>query len=99
MVTERKVKVPTKRNVQDIVPKSRTKKILGTLNKDELLGLQIAMRAVNDIRAEVNSKNRQLGLIEAGYNAYAVDIQQKYNLPEEFSVDMKTGKLGKKGVF
>ncbi len=75
------------------------RKILGTLTEEELLGLRIAMRAVDDIRTEVNTRSRQLGVIEAGYNALIMDMREKYKLPEEYSVDLKSGKLGAKGVF
>jgi len=84
---------------QDVVPKSRTKKILGKLSEDELKGLKIAIKSVNDMRVEIVTRQRQLNTMEAGYNALITDIQTRYNLPEQYSVDLENGKLGAQGVF
>jgi len=83
----------------EVIPKSRTKKILGRLDEDELIGLKIAVKVVNDMRIELVTKQRQLNVMEAGYNALTLNIRDKYNLPEHYSVDLQNGKLGAQGVF
>lgn len=40
-------------------------------------------------RAALASMERQLSLARAGYNVFVKNIQQAYNLPDQFHVDAK----------
>lgn len=68
------------------------KKILGTLTEEELRGINAAV-------ATIQTKERELYLLRLGYNSMIKQIAEDYGLPDEYSVDMSTGKLGALGVF